>query len=197
MAWREYVKYRTEQDNNGKLPDTINLRSKTTGWSRYQYSNLFQYPNGAKHVARSGDSLYMKLFGGGYINRASCANCQFKGYSRISDLTIGDFWGIWDIAPEMDDNKGTSVLLVQSKRGAELLDQISNRLMLKEVSCEEASRQNPAMIKTSAPNDRRQSMLALIRNGRFAECEKLFTAPKRSYVQMFLQRIKALINRLL
>jgi hypothetical protein len=139
----------------------------------------------------------MKLFVGGYISRVSCANCQFKGYSRISDLTIGDFWGIWDIAPEMDDNKGTSVLLVQSKRGAELLDQISNRLMLKEVSCEEASRQNPAMIKTSAPNDRRQSMLALIQKGRFAECEKLFAAPKRSYVQMFLQRIKALVNRLL
>ena len=197
MAWQAYVQYRAKLDHGGELPESINLRAKSTGWSHYQYSNLFQYPNGINHVTGSGDSLYMKLFVGGYISRVSCANCQFKGYSRISDLTIGDFWGIWDIAPEMDDNKGTSVLLVQSKRGAELLDQISNRLMLKEVSCEEASRQNPAMIKTSAPNDRRQSTLALIQKGRFAECEKLFAAPKRSYVQMFLQRIKALVNRLL
>ena len=197
MAWQAYVQYRAKLDHGGELPETINLRAKKPGWSHYQYSNLFQYPNGTNHVAKSGESLYMKLFVGGYINRASCANCQFKGYSRISDLTIGDFWGIWDIAPEMDDNKGTSVLLVQSKRGAELLDQISNRLTLEEVSCEEASRQNPAMIKTSAQNDRRQSTLALIQNGRFAECEKLFVTPRRNYAHIFLQKIKVLVNRLL
>lgn len=114
MAWREYVKYRAYKDNDGNLPTAINLRSKQTGWTNYQYSNLFTYADGHSYVSRSSESLYMRLFVGGYINRESCANCQFKGYNRVSDLTIGDFWGIWDVAPEMDDNKGTSVVLVQT-----------------------------------------------------------------------------------
>ena len=105
MAWRAYIKHRAAQDNGGELPDSINLRSKQSGWTNYQYSNQFTYRDGHTHTAKSGESLYMKLFVGGYINRASCENCQFKGYNRVSDFTLGDFWGIWDIAPEMDDNK--------------------------------------------------------------------------------------------
>lgn len=194
MAWREYVKYRAEQDNGGKMPATINLRSKQTGWSRYQYSNLFQYGDGVAHAAKSGDSLYMKLFVGGYINRESCANCQFKGYSRVSDLTIGDFWGIWDIAPEMDDNKGTSVILVQSERGAELLKQISEQLVLKPVTPEEASLQNQAMLKSSAPNAQQPEILDLIKTGRIAECEKGLLSRSTTLLQKVKQFVKELLH---
>lgn len=194
-AWQEYVKYRAQLDNNGGLPISINLRSKETGWNHYQYSNLFHYANGTSHTAKSGNSLYMKLFVGGYINRESCENCQFKGYSRISDLTIGDFWGIWDIAPEMDDNKGTSVILAHSFRGTELLSQISDQLVLKEVTLEEASRQNQAMLKTLSPSNRRTEVLDLIQQGRLAECETLFVEKKHSYTHIFLKKVKTFLEK--
>lgn len=194
MAWQEYVKYRAEQDNGGELPESINLRAKETGWSRYQYSNLFQYGGGVAHTAKSGDSLYMKLFVGGYINRESCANCQFKGYSRVSDLTIGDFWGIWDIAPEMDDNKGTSVILVQSERGVELLEQISEQLVLKPVTPEEASLQNQAILKSSAPNAQQPEILDLIKMGRIAECEKGLLSRSTTLLQKVKQFVKELLH---
>lgn len=196
MAWREYVKYRSLQDNGGQMPCEINLRSKGTGWSRYQYSNLFRYADGTEHAARSGESLYMKLFVGGYINRESCENCRFKGYRRISDLTIGDFWGIWDIAPEMDDNKGTSVVLVQSARGAELLKQIAVRLALKEVSLEEASKENGVMLKVSVGHDCRKDALCLIRDGRIAECETWFVKKKPSIVNRAKNRLKLLLRKI-
>lgn len=196
MAWREYVKYRAQADNGGALPASINLRAKQTGWSRYQYSNLFQYESGASHTAKSGESLYMKLFVGGYINRESCVNCQFKGYSRVSDLTIGDFWGIWDIAPEMDDNKGTSVVLVQSLRGAELFELIADRLITKPLSTEEASRQNGAMLRASQPNPRRADALSAIRSGDFGACEALFPQARSSLLQKLRRFAGRLRNRL-
>lgn len=174
MAWREYVKYRAGRDNGGQLPVAINLRSKQTGWSHYQYANLFEYADGSDHTAKSSESLYMKLFVGGYINRESCENCHFKGYSRVSDLTIGDFWGVWDIAPEMDDNKGTSVILVQSAKGAELLGSVSDRLEIKAVTLEEASRQNQAMITVFQANGRRKAAFELVRNGRIFDCADWF-----------------------
>ena len=196
MAWWEYVKYRAEQDNGGELPESIDLRSKTTGWSRYQYSNLFQYSDNVTHSAKSTESLYMNLFVDGYINRESCEKCQFKGYNRVSDLTIGDFWGIWDIAPEMDDNKGTSVVLVQSSRGAEFFDKISESLALKEVSLEEASRQNQAMLKTATLNERRDEAFDRIRNGKIGECINLIPVPKPIKPSWY-RKIRRLVGELL
>lgn len=190
MAWREYVKYRTEQDNNGKMPDTINLRSKQTGWTNYQYSNLFTYTDGHTHAVRSSESLYMKLFVGGYINRESCAHCQFKGYSRISDLTIGDFWGIWNIAPEMDDNKGTSVVLVQSLRGAALLEGISDQLILKPVTPEEASRENGAMLEASKSKIKCQEVLRRIREEGYNGIETIIGAEKLQTCSVFKKIIR-------
>lgn len=191
MAWREYVKYRAEQDNGGQFPDSINLRSKKTGWTNYQYSNLFAYPDGHAHVSKSGESLYMKLFVGDYISRESCAHCQFKGYGRISDLTIGDFWGIWDIDSEMDDNKGTSVVLVQSQRGAELLQSITDQLVLKPVTLEETSRHNSAMLLCAKTNTLRKRMLKTIRRGHIAACPTILEVSKNKLVRMLGHCLKA------
>lgn len=197
MAWQAYVHHRAQQDNGGKLPQSIHLRSKATGWSRYRYSNRFEYSGGKAHTATSGDSLYMKLFVGGYINRESCANCRFKGYARVSDFTLGDFWGVWDIAPEMDDNKGTSVLLVHSPKATQLLESISNILMLKEVSLEEASAQNPAMIQCSQPKERRAEAFSLIRNGQIAACRAWFSVPAPSATVRIKQFVKRMLGKLI
>lgn len=195
MAWKEYVKYRSQQDNEGALPERINLRSKETGWSHYRYSNQFEYADGKKHTARSGESLFMKLFVGGYINRESCANCRFKGYKRVSDLTIGDFWGIWDIAPEMDDNKGTSVVLVQSERGAEVMERLRDRLTQKPVTLEETSRQNGAMLNPKAPNDVRSEALEYIRAGKMSCCERWFLPPEPTIMQKARNAARRILRR--
>ena len=195
MAWQAYVTYRAQQDNKGNPPESINLRSKETGWSYYQYSNLFKYANCKKHVVRSGESLYMKLFVGGYINRESCTNCRFKGYKRVSDLTIGDFWGIWDIAPEMDDNKGTSVVLVQSDRGAEVMDSLQDRLAQKPVVLEEASRQNRAMLNPMASNNFRTEALDYIRAGEISSCKKWFIPSERTIIQRTRNVVKRILRR--
>lgn len=192
MAWEEYVRYRSEQDNSGKMPQAINLRAKDTGWSKYQYSNIFEYKNGKKHSVLSADSLYMKLFVGDYISRLSCSNCQFKGYSRVSDITLGDFWGIWDIDLEMDDNRGTSVVFVQSPKGESLWSAIGGTIKYKEMLPEQASRQNPSILVSSKSNPNRNETLEKIREGHIAECESLFMQPQ---ICMF-DRIKGKIKRI-
>ena len=196
MAWQAYIRYRSERDNGGKLPRRINLRAKHTGWSRYRYSNLFDYGNGITHSVVSGDSLYMKLFGGGYLSRESCENCQFKGFGRVSDLTLGDFWGIWEIHPEMDDNKGTSLVLVQSDRGAAILEQIREKLVMKPVTLEEASRQNPAMVKSMAVQEKRQEALEQIRKGGIGVCESWFPAATPSRKPGPLTRMRRILGRI-
>ena len=174
MAWQQYVKFRAEKDNHGILPKTINLRSKHTGWSRYQYSNLYQYADEIQYSTGSGDDLFMKLFVGDYINRESCAVCSFKGYDRISDFTIGDFWGIWDIDPDMDDNKGTSLVLVHTVKGRNLLGQMQRKLKMKSVSLEQASLQNPSLLKSSPIKRERSVVLKEILRGEVQKQSQLF-----------------------
>lgn len=193
MVWKAYVEYRAKQDADGELPKAINLRSKNTGWSNYQYSNVFEYENGKQHSILSSDSLFMKLFVGDYISRPSCENCKFKGYNRVSDITLGDFWGIWDIDPEMDDNKGTSVVLIQSEKGQALWNEISDKIKFKEVSLEQASQQNPSMLVSSKSNPKREEVLKQIREGHIEDCENLFVQPKISMVD----RIKGKMQRLI
>lgn len=172
LVWEKYVQYRADKDNGGVLPSVINLRSKSTGWSRYQYSNEYLYSNGTKYSAKSGEDLFMRLFVGDYINRESCADCHFKGYQRCSDLTLGDFWGIWDVAPEMDDNKGTSLLLVHSAAGDEMLHQLVNRIALKEVPLDQASKQNPSLLYSSPAKENREKIVNLCINGEFETVRK-------------------------
>ena len=192
MVWKEYVKYRAQQDNNGRLPFSINMRSKETGWSRYRYSNLFRYPNGTSYTARSDESLFMKLFVGNFISRESCSVCSFKGYNRYSDLTIGDFWGIWDISPEMDDDMGTSVVLCQSARGTNLLASISDQIVTKRVTLDEVSRHNNSMLTSSPPDPRRKEAIDTIIAGNIPKCENWFRPSKHAFLCKFL----LLVNKL-
>lgn len=194
MAWYAFIKYRVEKDADGKLPQSINLRSKETGWSKYQYSNVFEYENGKKSSIVSSQSLFMKLFVGDYISRPSCSDCNFKGYSRVSDITLGDFWGIWDMDPEMDDNKGTSVVLIQSEKGQILWSEISDKIKFKEVTLEQASQQNASMLSSSKANPNRDIVLDKIRKGNIEECEKFFVQSKTSIMSRVKRKIKRLMH---
>lgn len=190
MVWAEYVK---------SLGDvaSVNLRAKDTGWSRYRYCHRFEDRSGAVRTIPNGESLYMKLFVGDYINRRSCSRCSFKGYARCSDLTIGDFWGIWDIAPEMDDNRGTSVVLVQSERGRSLWNAVSPSLDIREVTLEEASRQNGAMLKPAPTAAAREATLERIRKGDLEGCWDLFPVQKPTALQRLRGKLSAIAHRLL
>ena len=189
MVWAAYIQ------SLGDVAD-INLRAKDTGWSGYGYCHKIVDQKGGIRLIHNFDSLYMKLFVGDYINRLSCAQCPFKGYARGSDLTIGDFWGIWDIAPDLDDNRGTSVVLVQSERGRILWDAIRPMLDIREVTLEEASRQNGAMLAPAPAAASRESVLERIRRGDLQGCWELFPVWKPTLFQRLRAKLSRLLRRL-
>lgn len=198
-AWGKYVNYRAEIDNDGVLPEAINLRSKKTGWSRYRYSNRYIYQGDKEYLSESGKDLFMRLFTGDYINRESCAGCRFKGYDRVSDITLADFWGIWDVAPEMDDDKGTSLVLLHSGKAKDLFSGLEKdgKIKLKEVGLPEASKQNPSLLYSSASRPERGAVLDYIMQNGYFGAEKFFPSAepaKRGSVQRIKQRFFRMIK---
>jgi len=89
--------------------------------------------------------------------RSSCYECAFKSLNRHSDLTLADFWGVQNILPEMDDDKGTSLVFVNSRTGQDLFEEIKDGMLYQEVDINEAVKYNAAAIKSPIPNSNRDS----------------------------------------
>lgn len=68
-----------------------------------------------------GKDLYSRAYHSGMIDRPSCYSCQFKGYPRIADVTLADFWGVEKVAKELDNDTGTSAILINSEKGKKSL----------------------------------------------------------------------------
>ena len=194
-VWQQYVAYRAGIDNNGNLPQSVNLRSKITGWSRYQYCNLFCYPNSKIHIAQTAQSPFMQLFVNDCISRPSCEHCMFKGYHRCSDITLGDFWGIWDILPEMDDNNGTSVVLLHSQKALNIYQRLSGNMVSRPVSLDQASCQNPSMLYASPGNPLRNQIFSALQKGDWERCLKLLQSPRSNIFYRILNRVKRLCKK--
>lgn len=193
-VWKAYYHYRIDRDSAGTKPVRIEQRSKVLGWSHYRYATRFTYPQDTYVTIPSHEDLFMRLFIKNCISRKSCSLCKFKGCNRRSDITLGDFWGIWDIAPEMDDDKGTSLVLVHSIAGRELLTQVQAELMVKKVALHDASAQNQSLLKASMEHPKRDAILTFAREGNFDAAEKLILHNSQKK-NRFLSKIKRLLAK--
>ena len=82
---------------------------------------------------------YYRNFLAGNTYRKSCYSCQYAGIKRISDITIGDFWGLNnDCKIKDDENKGISLVMPITEKGTKLLEQIKEKLVLEERTIKEA-----------------------------------------------------------
>ena len=93
---------------------------------------------------------YMRLFLNDICLCKGCYDCKYKGNNRKSDLTIADYWGVDTILPEFNDNKGTSLLVVNTQKGDDILNKISDNLVLTETDITEAFKLNNSAIKSAS-----------------------------------------------
>lgn len=143
-VWRKYIEYREKQDS-GKIKK-ISFRNKyNKGWNNYQ--TCFEYEDKQISIDHHED-LYMRLFLSDMVLRPSCYSCKFKKKHRRSDITLADFWGIDEILPKMNDEKGTSLVLVNSKKGQELFKHINENVYIEKVDFEEAIFHNKSMYQS-------------------------------------------------
>ncbi len=92
----------------------VSFRDKSAGWKTYRI-RIGDYTSPAFN------DPYMKAMLKGLTVRPSCKDCIFKGKDVGADLLVGDWWGIARLAPDMDDDKGTSALVVNTPEGEWLL----------------------------------------------------------------------------
>lgn len=195
LAWESYLEYRKEKDKQEEVADKINVRSKETGWSRYAYSVEYCYKNGYVYQKPSAQDPYMRAFVSNMTLRPSCNECHFKGVKRCSDFTLGDFWGIWDIKPEMDDNKGTSLVIIHSEKGKEYWKKIEESCVSISVSEEESYKENPSMMAPASVHPDRDELLQKLNEQSFSIVEERLPEIKEWKKPSLLKRVVRKILR--
>ena len=105
----------------------INFRDKKYGWS-YKLNTKITTDK-ADYDFSSQTDIYMQAFLKNLSLRKSCGECPFAQLPRQGDITLGDFWGIWNYEQSLDDKQGTSIILINSNKGNELLKSIEGELL--------------------------------------------------------------------
>ena len=149
--WSKYL----DETNLGKV-NKISFRDKTVGWSLF--SMKIEGENG-EICEKFFDNIYMKAFLADIALRESCYNCNCKELNYFSDITLADFWGLDKAYPELDDNRGVSLVLVNSSKGEMLIKEISDAANINQVDVDRALNGNKPAITNTPMHKNREKFL--------------------------------------
>ena len=128
----------------------IEFRNKDNGWKKYEVV----VGDRVHETFRA--NAYMKGFLSNLYLRPSCASCRFVGCRRPGDLTLGDFWGAGNFRKRYDDDKGTSLVLLNSPKARSIFQTLQDKFSLAEqVPSDSAVPFNPSLVHASKPDARR------------------------------------------
>ena len=144
-VWQQYLieKLQTLGWNKSDIRH-ISFRSKATGWKGYSF--MIENKDGNVFLELGSKNAFMRGFLANLYTRPSCKKCPAKQLKSGSDITLGDFWGINSLMPEIDDDKGVSVVIVNTEKGRETIHIVDNLI---QASWSDICSKNPAVVKSA------------------------------------------------
>lgn len=136
----------------------IKFRDKTDGWEKFRFvvrskSASKADQNSVLLSAIYSDNHYMRGFLNDLYLRESCYHCPARSFSSLSDITIGDFWGVHKLEmDDMNDDKGLSVVTINTQKGIDLFNDISSELTFKKLTFDQVIVSNPNLIHIAKKN---------------------------------------------
>ena len=170
----------------------LNLGATVLSYWLFAYKNsilqAFQRTDIVSKVSLFKDiDPYMLMFLRDYCLRPSCYECIAKKVKK-SDITIADFWGIHRVATEMNDGKGTSLVLIRSEHGKQVFNLIRDKMKWKEVSYEDGVRGNPAEYSSPSRPSQRDTFFGDMANLNFNELASKYAVPTSEAKKIELKR---------
>lgn len=104
----------------------------------------------------------MRAYLSNLLLRRACYNCRYSGVrGKLSDITLGDAWGIWEARLEVDCRQGVSLVVVHTDKGAIALSGFEG-VELHRWSEKEATCHNPSLLRpvSEPPNSEIERYLA-------------------------------------
>ena len=190
-VWRKYLDVQKRTNDNGIRQ--IYFRAKTQGW--HQFSMRIEFNNGETYDCPHREDAFMKVFLENLCLRPSCYDCKFLESRSGADLTIGDAWGVENWMAHMDDNKGTSVVVVNTEKGRRLWAAIQGKLRSEEGDKDAILSCNPVYVGSVRPHPKREKFFSAFSAG--ASMEELVSLAKKPLWRRAISFAKRCVKKLL
>ena len=193
-VWQEYLALKAA----GRRVEEVSFRDKTYGW--HYFSMKIRTDKGS-YIRRLDEDGFLRLFLDNVILRPSCYACRHKHLHRKADLTIADAWALTSMkVPVKDDDRGLSLIFANTEKGRRLLAELSERVVLTEVSFELAAKSQTAMTQSVPCPASRELFFATAAETGFPKTLREwfgFDAPilLKQKVQFLKTKLKSLITK--
>lgn len=188
--FNDYIKVKQSQLKAEEITNYI-FRDKKHGWGesgRVDYIDKDGSEKSRYSLART-DS-YNSLFLDVLISRENCYSCKYAGANRPGDITLGDYWGIENVHPEIvksnnvDIEAGISCIIANTDKGKQVCDSLNNsELIMFESTFDNAAKYNRQLNRPAKISDKRKVVLDIYKNSGYEELELFY---RKKY---FKQRI--------
>jgi len=194
-VWEDMARY--IEAKRGRELQTVRFRNKVEGWKNSHFTAV--YDDGTVDTHPLYETEYGRGFGRALFLRPCCYRCPYASMNRPGDFTLGDLWGLRpDELPEQQQ-KGVSLLLVNSPHGSHIFDQL--RLVRQPFPMERAIMGNPRLASPIAQPPQRAAFFAAYALEPFDRVVQKFCAlpppPVRAVGKVIPPAVKAKIKKLL
>lgn len=143
-VWLKYLE--SFKERYGSKVIYAKAKSKEYGWRNLTQKVILE--DGRAFYETGSESLFTK----GYLRtnaycRPSCYVCKYKGFPRVSDVTLADFWKIEKQLGLQDKDLGVSLVMVNSSKGKRYFEKIQSKILCIPSSLSLAIDGNPALVK--------------------------------------------------
>ena len=148
-VWKLYLSkilrdYEDKYRVKARIED-VSFRNKSDGWNNYglrvlvkdEKSGSVLTSDGPRHdgehilICESNSSnLFFKGFISGLYVRPCCCQCPARGYTSGSDITMADCWGFNKYHPNLNDNKGMSLALINTEKGNKFFAKVYSQMFV-------------------------------------------------------------------
>lgn len=150
--WQRYLEERLQTLRWSKSDiKHISFRNKKTGWKGYSF--VIENKNGNVFSELGSKNAFMRGFLADLYTRPSCQACSAKQLKSGSDITLGDFWGIDSLMPEIDDDKGVSAIIINTEKGRKALHSVNDLIPS---SWADICVNNPALVKSAKVSENKE-----------------------------------------
>ena len=145
---------------------------------------ILHYKKGKRNINIKNPMVdpYYYSFLNGYIYRESCYQCIYANDKRVSDITLGDFWGVSNYYKEFENITGVSALLINTRKGAKIFEEIKDKFLIKEANIEEIKKHNHNLTQPTKKTDIRKEFFKELKKNDFNYIVKKYCTPKNKWV---------------
>lgn len=177
--FQDYIKV-LENKIQGKVY-YYNFRDKSKGQGMNAQIKYFDKNGKDKVFYKDGHlTSFFHLFLKMNIYRDNCYECPYARKERVSDITIGDYWGVYEEHPEemkhsnMSNSKGVSCVLINTEKGANAFEKISDRMDMFETTVEKVAKHNMQLREPTKYTEERHKLFGIYESLGYEGIENYF-----------------------